>query len=135
MYDLRKKYFNYWGKTLRQPNHLSADYHLLPYHCLDVAAVGQAIFNTNSALRHDLARFLELTEDQLASIFAFMLALHDLGKFSSSFQKLYSHKHNGAADGFYFGLPTMATSNAMVSRVAAHYQQIPVSTGMNRTKT
>lgn len=92
--NLTKNYFNYWGKTLRQPNHLSADYHLLPYHCLDVAAVGQAIFNTNSALRHDLARFLELTEDQLASIFAFMLALHDLGKFSSSFQKLYSHKHN-----------------------------------------
>jgi CRISPR-associated endonuclease/helicase Cas3 len=30
----------------------------------------------------------------------------------------------GAADGFYFGLPTMATSNAMFSRVADHYIQM-----------
>eukprot|EP01093_Parvamoeba_rugata_P011291 TRINITY_DN30_c0_g1_i2.p1 TRINITY_DN30_c0_g1~~TRINITY_DN30_c0_g1_i2.p1 ORF type:complete len:589 (-),score=104.21 TRINITY_DN30_c0_g1_i2:6898-8664(-) len=30
----------------------------------------------------------------------------------------------GTADGFYFGLPTMATSNAMFSRVAKHYQQM-----------
>jgi CRISPR-associated endonuclease/helicase Cas3 len=30
----------------------------------------------------------------------------------------------GAADGFYFGLPTMATSNAMFNRVARLYQQM-----------
>lgn len=30
----------------------------------------------------------------------------------------------GAASGFYFGLPTMATSNAMFSRVAEHYLQM-----------
>lgn len=30
----------------------------------------------------------------------------------------------GEADGFYFGLPSMATSNAMFKRVASHYQQM-----------
>ncbi|MBR9884247.1 MAG: CRISPR-associated helicase Cas3' [Oceanospirillales bacterium] len=30
----------------------------------------------------------------------------------------------GEADGFYFGLPTMATSNAMFGRVADHYRQM-----------
>ena len=30
----------------------------------------------------------------------------------------------GAANGFYFGLPTMATSNAMFSRVSNHYLQM-----------
>lgn len=30
----------------------------------------------------------------------------------------------GAGDGFYFGLPTMATSNAMFNRVADYYQQM-----------
>ncbi|SFX34156.1 CRISPR-associated helicase/endonuclease Cas3 [Marinospirillum alkaliphilum] len=30
----------------------------------------------------------------------------------------------GEADGFYFGLPTMATSNAMFDRVADHYQKM-----------
>jgi len=30
----------------------------------------------------------------------------------------------GTADGFYFGLPTMATSNAMFDRVANHYLQM-----------
>lgn len=30
----------------------------------------------------------------------------------------------GQADGFYFGLPSMATSNAMFKRVTSHYQQM-----------
>ena len=35
----------------------------------------------------------------------------------------------GAAEGFYFGLPTMATSNAMFARVADHYQKMIKSEG------
>lgn len=30
-------YFCYWGKANIDPNGEGADYHLLPYHCLDVA--------------------------------------------------------------------------------------------------
>lgn len=89
-----KNYFKYWGKAQHKPNQIGTHYsllpyHLLPYHCLDVAAVGKAVFSANQALTRDLAHFLELTEEQLTNLFCFMLALHDLGKFSSSFQKLY----------------------------------------------
>lgn len=82
-------YFGYWGKAQKLSEHSGADYHLLAYHCLDVAAAGQAILNVNAGLKSDLTVFLEITEAQLTSIFSFMLALHDLGKFSSAFQKLY----------------------------------------------
>ncbi|MFC3394161.1 HD domain-containing protein [Brenneria rubrifaciens] len=36
-----QRYFRYWGKA-RQSQDLPGgdDYHLLPYHCLDVAACG-----------------------------------------------------------------------------------------------
>jgi CRISPR-associated endonuclease/helicase Cas3 len=84
-------YFEYWGKAQQQSEQNGADYHLLVYHCLDVAAVGQAILGANAGLRRDLADFLEITEEQLSTVFSFMLALHDLGKFSSAFQKLYLH--------------------------------------------
>jgi len=33
-------YLRYWGKA-RPTNEHGAEYHLLPYHCLDVAAVGK----------------------------------------------------------------------------------------------
>ncbi|WP_346350609.1 HD domain-containing protein [Oceanimonas sp. AH20CE76] len=34
-------YFLYWGKASKDKKDSgAADYHLLPYHCLDVAAVG-----------------------------------------------------------------------------------------------
>ncbi len=82
-------YLEYWGKAQRQFDQPGSDYHLLVYHCLDVAAVGQAILDANAGLKTDLASFLEITEAQLSSVFSFMLTLHDLGKFASSFQKLY----------------------------------------------
>jgi CRISPR-associated endonuclease/helicase Cas3 len=36
-----KPYFKYWGKARKRENGDGYDYHLLPYHCLDVAAVGK----------------------------------------------------------------------------------------------
>lgn len=33
---MNKSYFQYWGKAEKD----GPGYHLLPYHCLDVAAVG-----------------------------------------------------------------------------------------------
>ncbi|QXP87028.1 HD domain-containing protein [Methylococcus capsulatus] len=37
-------YFRYWSKA-RKEGEPGAPYHLLPYHCLDVAAVGQDCWN------------------------------------------------------------------------------------------
>ncbi|WP_341217942.1 CRISPR-associated helicase Cas3' [Neptunomonas phycophila] len=83
-------YFKYWGKAKKDSSQDGADYHLLPYHCLDVAAVGELLFSSEKQVTKDLAEFLELQPEQLQRLFTFCLCLHDLGKFASAFQKLYS---------------------------------------------
>lgn len=77
------KYFNYWGKTDKDKN-----YHLLPYHCLDVAAIGWCLLDPDQPLNKHLANELEIEADILQKWFSFCLALHDIGKFSCSFQGL-----------------------------------------------
>ncbi|KDM91670.1 CRISPR-associated helicase/endonuclease Cas3 [Photobacterium galatheae] len=81
-------YFQYWGKAKRDPKQPGADYHLLPYHCLDVAAVGYLLMDPDKPLTRDLADFLEITPEQLRDLWTFCLALHDLGKFAAAFQQL-----------------------------------------------
>ncbi|WP_341501787.1 CRISPR-associated helicase Cas3' [Gallaecimonas sp. GXIMD4217] len=83
-------YFHYWGKAQQQEGHQGDAYHLLPYHCLDVAAVGWQLLADDRPLTRSLAQFLELSPGELRAIFTFALALHDLGKFSSAFQALKS---------------------------------------------
>ena len=39
MIELTPSYYRYWGKADRE----TGQYHLLPYHCLDVAAVGWSV--------------------------------------------------------------------------------------------
>lgn len=85
-----KAYFKYWGKAKKVPDGNGHDYHLLPYHCLDVAAVGKVLLNVDKAITKDLAEFLEVTPKQVQDLIVFFLVLHDLGKFSSAFQQLYS---------------------------------------------
>ena len=84
-------YFKYWGKAKRDHRETGDDYHLLVYHSLDVAAVGWSLLNSDSRLARDLAAFLEVDTQQLRTLFCFCLALHDLGKFASAFQGLFSH--------------------------------------------
>jgi CRISPR-associated endonuclease/helicase Cas3 len=77
--------FQYWGKA--RPVETGPQFHLLPYHCLDVAAVGYVYLKQSPALRAWLAEQLGgVNEDALCEWFSFWLALHDLGKFSISFQ-------------------------------------------------
>ncbi|HIJ95856.1 MAG TPA: CRISPR-associated helicase Cas3' [Desulfuromonadales bacterium] len=61
---------------------------MLPYHCLDVAAVGHALLSGDSALRHKFADATGLDESACCNWLVVMLALHDIGKFSESFQNL-----------------------------------------------
>jgi CRISPR-associated endonuclease/helicase Cas3 len=82
-------YMQYWGKAKKDPDSEGADYHLLPYHCLDVAAVGKLLLDVDKPLTNDVANFLDISPEQLQSVFLFFLALHDLGKFSSAFQALH----------------------------------------------
>jgi len=82
-----KLFYQYWGKAAQtEENGLS--YHLLPYHCLDVAAVGWILLNTEKPLCARLAGQLGVDPTWLRDFFVFCLSLHDLGKFSRAFQGL-----------------------------------------------
>jgi CRISPR-associated endonuclease/helicase Cas3 len=78
-------YWRYWGKA-RKESEAGTPYHLLPYHCLDVAAAGVVLLRRTHRLRRFLANSLGLDEEALMALFGFFLALHDLGKFSERFQ-------------------------------------------------
>lgn len=77
-------YFRYWGKAENDGN----GYHLLPYHCLDVAAVGRSLLLSNALLLHRFTAVTGLNEFTCISLMLLFLALHDVGKFSESFQNL-----------------------------------------------
>jgi CRISPR-associated endonuclease/helicase Cas3 len=81
-----KLYLKYWGKAEKAEDGQPLRYHLLPYHCLDVAAVGHHWWHTSSSLRDQLIRQLGLPEKHAYSWFMFFLCLHDLGKFDIRFQ-------------------------------------------------
>lgn len=79
-----KSYYRYWGKA--QPSEDGqAAFHLLPFHCLDVAAVGVAYLKQSSLLK-SCCGLLNCSEQDFLSWSAFLLALHDIGKFSEAFQ-------------------------------------------------
>lgn len=84
------EYFRYWGKKNNDKQWRGDRYHLLPYHSLDVAAVGFHLFNPEKALCRDIAQFLGIEPSLLQRLFAFILSVHDLGKFTSAFQGLCS---------------------------------------------
>lgn len=80
-------YYAYWGKA-KPPSDDPHTYHLLPYHCLDVAAVGYVLLTNNNVYTKILTKLLGVEESSLIQWFTFLLALHDLGKFTESFQNL-----------------------------------------------
>ncbi len=82
------RFYKYWGKAKKDPNSEGADYHLLPYHCMDVAAVGYVLLDSAGQLCQRLARDLGVTPQWLQAWFSYCLMLHDLGKFFRAFQNL-----------------------------------------------
>lgn len=88
-------FWNYWGKA-RPVEGSAAAFHLLPYHCLDVAAVGTAYLDAAPGLRRWLTSEIGAAcEKELVAWVSFWLCLHDLGKFSEAFQsqraELFEH--------------------------------------------
>ena len=79
-------YMRYWGKAKKAHDEDGADYHLLPYHCLDVAAVGMEYLSLHDSLSWFFCEQLACTKSDWLNWAAFWLALHDLGKFSEAFQ-------------------------------------------------
>lgn len=81
------EYYRYWGKAKPESGE-GAPYHLLPYHCLDVAAVGWLWLAQDKPVCRQLAAQLRVEPEWLQRWFTFCLALHDLGKFARPFQGL-----------------------------------------------
>jgi len=96
----KKQYFKYWAKARPRELNNPTEYHLLPYHCLDVAALGSALIDIENRRWESISTHLEVKAEWLKTFFVFCLALHDLGKFARSFQGLLPNlspnlvKHN-----------------------------------------
>lgn len=65
-----------------------AAYHLIPYHCLDVAAVGCVLLDQHPFLANRFEQLFGIPKPILIPWFNLLLALHDCGKFAESFQQL-----------------------------------------------
>ena len=84
--DLRQaRFLNYWGKA-RPLADGGPQFHLLPYHCLDVAATGRVYLQRHPGLLRWMAERAGLDAAAMLDWISFWLALHDLGKFATSFQ-------------------------------------------------
>ncbi|MBK1691211.1 CRISPR-associated helicase Cas3' [Ectothiorhodospira mobilis] len=81
----RERYLRYWGKA-RDGATGQAPCHLLAYHALDVAAVGEILLGYDRQRNTRLASALGLELGAFQRLFVFSLMLHDLGKFARSFQ-------------------------------------------------
>ncbi|MGH8673998.1 MAG: CRISPR-associated helicase Cas3' [Burkholderiales bacterium] len=75
----------YWGKA-RPPTARGPQFHLLAYHCLDVAATGQIYLQGHPKLLAWLGQEAGVDTEEMLKWITFWLALHDLGKFATSFQ-------------------------------------------------
>src|SRR4051812_10862790 len=75
----------FWGKA-RPHAGAAHSWHPLVYHCLDVAAVGEALLAEWRWLAETVADAAGWPPDDLRRTLAFLLALHDIGKLSRPFQ-------------------------------------------------
>jgi CRISPR-associated endonuclease/helicase Cas3 len=82
----------YWGKAAQAfppPREQYPGWHLLVYHCLDVAAVASSWWDESPALRTKFRVAFSCSEDEIPRLrgwVLFFVALHDLGKFDIRFQ-------------------------------------------------
>jgi len=79
-----KSYFKYWGKSDKSDQ--EGRYHLLPYHCLDVAAVADVWLAESNMLLKQISLQIGKPESEARAIVLFYILLHDLGKFDARFQ-------------------------------------------------
>jgi len=82
----KKLYYKYWGKACADDRQGSS-YHLLPYHCLDVAAVADVWWRQSCDIRRCFIGITGLDEKQTRAWLLFFIALHDYGKFDLRFQR------------------------------------------------
>lgn len=79
--------YRYWGKA-RSSEDDGPSYHLLPYHCLDVAAVGKILIESQPDLLQQFGKLSGIGTKLFLNWSIFLLAIHDVGKFADGFQNL-----------------------------------------------
>lgn len=81
-------FFRYWGKARKPDESANSDktYHLLPYHCLDVAAVAHQWWLGSVNIRRSFSLQTGLSESLTQAWLLFFVALHDYGKYDLRFQ-------------------------------------------------
>ncbi|MGY0216645.1 CRISPR-associated helicase/endonuclease Cas3 [Endozoicomonadaceae bacterium StTr2] len=84
MPEQKEHFYAYWGKAGKGDD--EQGYHLLVYHCLDVAAVAKAWWQSSASIRRQFCEQAGLPESQTEAWLLFFIALHDLGKFDIRFQ-------------------------------------------------
>lgn len=75
----------FWGKAMSSAN-ATVPYHPAAYHLLDVAAVADALLVARPLARERAARLLGLPVSEAHGLIVALAALHDLGKFTPTFQ-------------------------------------------------
>jgi CRISPR-associated endonuclease/helicase Cas3 len=86
-HDTTLDYLRYWGKARGKKENGGDPYHLLAYHCLDVAACGFVMVQQNLYGCKQVLASCNLSEDEGALWVAYLFACHDIGKFASGFQR------------------------------------------------
>ena len=86
---------SFWGKAQPLESDRGPLWHPLPYHCLDVAAIGEALLNRHHGLLQSLSGLLGLPSEETVSVFCFLLCLHDIGKFAKKFQAKVPERYPG----------------------------------------
>jgi len=82
-----ESYFRYWGKAKKaEEDELVAPYHLLPYHCLDVAAIADVWWEKCTSIQQSFVEAAGMPQQQSKAWVLFFIALHDYGKLDMRFQ-------------------------------------------------
>lgn len=86
----------YWGKAHPETEN-GPRWHPLAYHCLDVAAVADAILARWPRRLQHMASLVESDPETLRPLLILLIAMHDVGKLSPDFQAKSEHGPRGKA--------------------------------------
>lgn len=82
---MKQPFLNFWGKARPEITAVAA-WHPAACHCLDVAAVADALLGKYPRVAERIAARCGWPAPDFISATVFLMALHDIGKFSRSFQ-------------------------------------------------
>lgn len=83
-------YLRYWGKTRKSAVEGEPNGHLLAWHCLDVAACGYKMAESNRFGFRDRQAACGIDGQNALNWIGWLFAIHDTGKFARGFQRFAS---------------------------------------------